>query len=528
MVRYINPNTTVRELLERCAAKRPDHPYCISDDTKLTYELLDKKVNQVGNALLDRGLGKGQRVAVMLAHHVDHILTILALAKIGAVLVPINVELKGVALEYIIKNSEVNAIIADRLFSDQLLEVLSNCIVPLVVWRHGMPGEAEPGWTDFEVLLHGKECPPPVKVETNDLVAICYTSGTTGSPKGVLITDKMYRASAISSLALSQAKENDILLFWEPMYHMFGIEVLMLAVTVPITLAVVERFSASKFIDQARKFNATHIHYVGGVPQLLLKQQASKLDRTHNIRIAWGGGFPAEMWSEFRERFGVKINDSFGMTETSSLNLINTEDISGAIGKPLPYYDILVVNEEGDELSSNEVGELLIKGKEPGLITKGYFKEPEATSDLLKNGWLHTGDLVLYDDSGVFFFFARKKDSVRRRGENISAWEVERVINDHPKIQESALIAVKNEFGDEDLKIFVKLLEGQKLSASDLVAYCEQNLPRFQVPRFIEFVTEFQMTPTLRIKKEVLSRSIDNCWDKERNTQNKRRAEFLG
>lgn len=519
---HIDPNTTVRALLEERARRDGEHVFCRYDGGSLSYRELDALVNRLADGLLQLGIGKGDRVAVMLGHHADHIVTFFALAKLAATLVPVNVNLKGEALRYLLQHSEPRAAIADAAYAEQLQPVLADLPVALQVWRRceGAAGVGEAGApsgvqvVDFAALRAvGRDVPPSVAVATSDVLAICYTSGTTGAPKGALITDTMYRASAVGSLMLSGVEDREVFLFWEPMYHLFGMEVLVLAVLKPLTLGMVERFSATRFWEQARHYGATHIHYVGGVPQLLMKQPESPADRDHRVRVAWGGGCPIGLWRAFEQRFGLHMRDSFGMTETASLNIVNVEGEPGALGRPLPYFEARIVDDAGVDVPCGVTGELLVRGKEPGLITPGYFRNPDATAAAIRDGWLHTGDFVRQDERGIFFFVGRKKDSIRRRGENISAWEVERIINTHPDVEESALVAVANEFGDEEIKAFVKP-RSAGFDPAAFVRWCEERMARFQVPRFVAQVDAFPKTPTQRIMKHQLSRSTHDCWDR--------------
>lgn len=518
---YLDPSVTVRGLLEASSKNFPRHVCLRFDQDELTYSELNERVNVLANGLLAAGVRHGDRVAVMLGHHIEHVVVFFALTKLGAILIPINVNLRGEPLEYLIRHGQPKALICEGTFEAQIVPALHGSVSAqyqpqLLIWLGDQDVKAQCDEIAlFEhVLRKGISGDPEVQVSSSDVLAICYTSGTTGAPKGALITDKMYRASAVGSLALSGVEDGDVLLFWEPMYHLFGIEVLVLAVMKRVTLGMIERFSASRFWDQARFYGATHIHYVGGVPQLLMKQPESTSDRDHQVKVAWGGGCPISIWKSFEDRFGLHMRDSFGMTETASLNIINVEGEPGALGKPLPYFEARIVDHDGADVVRGVTGELLIRGKEPGLITPGYYNNPEATANAIRDGWLHTGDLVRQDSRGIYFFVGRKKDSIRRRGENISAWEVERVINGHPEVEESALIAVQNEFGDEEIKAFIK----PRSLEFDPVAFggwCSTKMARYQVPRFICLVEQFPKTPTQRIMKHQLSRSISDCIDLE-------------
>jgi len=511
---YISATETISSLLRSRARQHAEHVFCRWQDTQITYRQLDARVDRLACTLAALGLERGQRAALMLAHHPDHIVTLLALMRMGVVAVPMNPQLRGASVRYVLEHARPQAVIADAASADALCPERPAAVRAL--WRNAAPADAPPGSCVIDyAALSGTalDAPPRDAGAPDDVVAICYTSGTTGPPKGVLVTDRMCRCAAHSSGLLSGIQAGDTPLFWDPLYHSFGIEVVILALMRPITLAMVERFSASNFWQWAAQAGATHMHYVGGVISLLLKQSPSAGDRRHAIRTAWGGGCPAELWRAFEERFGVKVHDSFGMTETSALNLINTEGVPGCVGRPLPYFEARLVTESGAPAQPGELGELWIRGREPGLVTPGYFRDAPASAQLFNDGWLRTGDLLTQDAQGWFTFYSRKKDCVRRRGENVSAWEVESVVNTHPEVLESALVPVANELGDEDLKIFIRRAPGSALDAEGLTAWCIPRMPRFHVPRFVAFVDEFPKTPTQRIQKFALSRSTDDCHD---------------
>jgi carnitine-CoA ligase len=409
--------------------------------------------------------------------------------------------------------------VADADYAEALDPILAERAGIRRVWRGGAR-ERQRNLTPIEtVLSHPDESNPGADVRDGDLRTILYTSGTTGPAKGVEMTDRMLRASALGSIWIGDIQPGSVLHFWDPIYHVFGSEVLVLSLMVPVTLAFVPRFSASRFWDEVREYRATHIHFVGGVLQLLLKQPPSPSDRDHSARIAWGGGCPVGIWREFEERFGVEIREGYGMTETSSFSVINTEGRLGSVGRTVDYFEVEIVDDNGTVTAPREVGEIRVAENERGTMVSRYHKDPETTAKTIRDGWLYTGDLAYRDEDGFIYFLGRKKDSLRRRGENISAWEVERVINDHPAVEESALIGVASELADEDLKLFVKLRPGHELAAAELLGWCEPRLASFQIPRFVAFIDEFRKTPTQRIQKQFLSREIDNgCFDRERAT----------
>lgn len=519
---YIPDNDTLRSLLEKRATEVPNHIFCIWQDEKITIGALNEAVNRLANSLAGLGIKPGDHVATMMANSPRHIHVMLALAKLGAVWVPINVHLKGPSLEFTLDHSHPRLIIADFVHRDLLLPHLGK-----TEFRIWIGGTAE-GDLAYEALeAGGSVANPPYAPSASDVLCISYTSGTTGQPKGVLLTDKMMRACGYGCALCGDLRSGDVVLVWEPIYHAGGNQMVALAIVHDVTIVLTEKFSASNFWKEVRKNKVTAFHYLGGILQILLKQPRRPDDADNPVRTAWGGGCTIESWREFEERFAVVINEDYGMTETSSYATFNTFRKVGSIGKPLPYFAVQVGDEEGRQVPPGVIGEIMVKEKEKSLLLQGYYRNPEATSAALHNGWLHTGDLGRYDEDGFFYFLGRKKDSVRRRGENISAWEVERVINDHPDVVESALIAVESDVGDEDLKIVIKPVAGVKPDPSQIAAWCADRMPYFQVPRYFAFVDDFLKTPTERIKKETLSRSTQDCWDREAHKSDARATDQI-
>lgn len=511
---FFSADDNVPKLLADCARRVPTHVYCKAEGVEVTYSGLAERVEHAAALLYAQGVRPGMHAAVMLAHHLDHIVTFFALMRMGAVLVPINTALKGAGLAHIFEHAHPAFLVADDSFSEQVAPVIAlRGAAMTTLWRRPREGAGQ-----MQTALYRGEAPAPapaVAQSDSTLRQILYTSGTTGLAKGVVMPDRMLRAAALGSTWVGRITAGSVMHFWDPIYHVFGTEVLVLALMVPVTLVMVPRFSASRFWDEARENGCTHVHFVGGVLQLLLKQAPTPADRTHGVRVAWGGGCPVEVWRAFEERFGVRIHEGYGMTETSSFSTINPEGRLGSIGREVAYFEVQLVDDQGAATPVGQVGELRVRGRESGVLVPRYYNNPEATAAALRDGWLYTGDLAKQDADGYFYFLGRKKDSLRRRGENVSAWEVERVFNEHPDVEECALIGVKNELADEDLKLFVKR-RNPALTEAALVAWAQPRMAAFQVPRFIKFVDGFQKTPTERIQKQFLSNAIDDCWDKEK------------
>lgn len=499
--------------LDRRAIEDGEFVYCRIEGRDITFSELADSVNRLVAALDKLGVGQGDRVPVMLGNHLDHVVIFFALLKLGACQVPVNVHLRADGLRYILSHSAARHFVVDGRYAEQVDPVLAELGFETVVWRH-RPGHG----VDLNVLREEKvRSTRPCLVLPEDTVIVSYTSGTTGLPKGVILTDKMLRTCAHAAARLTEVRLGDTLYVWEPFYHIGGSEVLVLGILERPKLAIVERFSVTRFWSDVRDFGATHIHFLGGVLALLLKEPPRPDDRDHPVRIAWGGGCPAPVWRQFEDRFGIQIRECYGMTEASSFTTQNLEGKVGSVGKPLPWLDVAIVSDDGRFLGPDQRGEFWVREKVPGVLMRGYFNNPEATAEALKDGWLRTGDVGWFDADGFYYFSGRKKDSIRRRGENITAFEIERAANEHPAVAESAAIGVPNELSDEDVKILLRLKPGMSLDPLDFIRWCEQRLAYFQIPRYVAFIDEFPKTPTERIRKDSLSRDTSGIFDLERS-----------
>ena len=530
---------SLRDLVERRGRDNRDEPFCFFEDAVITFGALDAAVNRIANGLESIGIGPGDRVAVMLPNHPDHIYTVFALAKLGATHVPVNVHVKAAGLRYLLEHSEVRAVVADARYHVELTPAVAGANrIETVVWRGAAPlpspsrrGKGSPVAGDgnahsFDELVAATSADPPaIRPEAGHVVAIMYTSGTTGPPKGVMLSDRMCQAAGRTAGLVADVRAGDVLFLWEPFYHIAGLQAVTLCLQQGVSCALVERFSASGFWDQVRRYGATQIHYLGGVLGLLMMQPERADDADNPARIAWGAAAAAELWPRFERRFGVRIHECYGLTEGASFTTINLAGRVGSVGTPVDHFEVAIVDDEDRPLPAGQTGEIVQREREPGLIMKGYFKNPEATRAALRDGWLHTGDLGYRDADGFYYFAGRKKDRLRHRGENVSAWEIERVVSACPGVEECAVIGVPSALGEDDIKLFVRRAEDSPLAPHDVIRWCEERLAYFQVPRYVAFVREFPKTPSERIKKDELPRSVEDCWDLERSGDHRRRDE---
>lgn len=493
-------------LSKRCKAM-PQATFMKFGDEIVSFSDLERRSRAVAVALKKRCLVAGDRVAVMMENSPDVAALIYGLARSGIVWIPINPKQRGIGLKYLVEHSSPKVIFVD----DGKFCCLMKCgadLRQIVIISDKCTKETisdifktEGSWADH-----------PVEAET--LFAIMYTSGTTGQPKGVLVSHGMMYFAGEAAVLLSDAKDGDRLHMWEPMYHIGGAQVLLMPLLRQLSIELVEKFSASHFWEQVHNLRCSHIHYLGGILQMLLKQPASHLDRTHGARIGWGAGARADNWNIIEDRFGIALREAYGMTETASIASYNSDGTPGSVGQPVPWFKVEVLDEAGIPVSAHVHGEIVITPKVPHALFSGYFKNSEATQSVLRNGKMYTNDVGSFDTAGRLYFHGRKTDSIRCRGENVSALEVEQVVALHPFVADSAAIAVDAEIGEQEIKLFVELKAGFSISEAEFSAWLENQLPPYQNPRYITFVSEFERTPSERIMKHRLDKSVDSAWDR--------------
>jgi len=513
------------ELIEDRAMKNGDRIFLYFKDQTFTYNEMDHYANRCANAFLQQKVEKGDKVSIMLPNCPEYIFIWWGSAKVGAVEVPINTSYKGEFLRHPIDQSDSKILFLDHQYLDRLkliedeLNKLKKVIVLGGLTEEERQASKIPlmSWEEF---FNAPETPVDIKVYPHDPQNIIYTSGTTGLSKGALGPHKMWIVVAEQLIPMREGSRDDIFYTFLPLYHMNGqCLTTITALVAEGQMVLSDKFSASRFWGEIKRYKATQFNYLGAVIPILEKQPERPDDIDNPVRIAFGGGCPQDVMERFERRFGCVCLEGFGMTEIGiPIQTTPYDRRPGSCGRPLPIYEMKLVDDVDNDVPPGAPGEIVFRPKEPFTMMLEYYNMPDKTLETYRNLWFHTGDLARCDEDGYFYFIDRKKDSLRRRGENISSFEIERVINTHPKVLESAAVGVKAEMPEDEVKICVVLKPGETLTPEELIAYAAERMPYFAVPRFVEFMDSLPKTPAERVQKYLLKQAgiTPNTWDREK------------
>jgi crotonobetaine/carnitine-CoA ligase len=516
------------ELLETRAGERGDEVFLLFGDKRLSYAELDRRANRIANGLAGLGVGPGSGVAIMMGNSPAWLAAFFATQKLGAYAVPINVALRGDGLAYILDHSESQALV----IGGELVEAFTPLHASLPRLRQVIvdPGEAPsgaqppPGAIAIERFAASSAEPPAVSAKPDTTAVLLYTSGTTGLPKAVVVRHGGFSFTGLSVFAQLGYRPGDILYTCLPLFHANALFLTtMQGLFSGYQVALGRRFSASRFWDEIRRYGGTTFNALGAMIPILLKQPPRPDDRDNPVRLVFSAATPAWAWEEFERRFDVTIWEGYGAVDGGGFMLFNFGNgPKGSMGLPPPGTEARVVGEDGQECPAGEVGELVFKVDDPAARRVTYLKNEQASDAKIRDDWFHTGDLAWRDAQGFFYFADRKTDSIRRRGENISSFEVEKIVNQHPAVLESAAFGVPSELGEDDVMVAVVLRPGAvrpgaALAAEELAAFCAERMARFMVPRYVDFRDEIPKTETHRVQKAALKRAgvTATTWDRE-------------
>jgi len=526
----VRPWRVVPERLRHWAKVKPDAPFVQCESPWLSFAEVDARSDRLAAGLHALGLRKGDRIAVMLPNCIEMILTFFAMSKLGAVMIPLNIYLKGEFLAHQLRDSQASIFVCDAAGWQSLLPIVGELdFLHHAVFVGPDCGE-DPGGAAARLKLHEYEvvagstgeC-PAVPLTMHDLLIIMYTSGTTGPSKGCMLSHGYYMSQTWSDIKAGMLVATDVLYSAMPMFHAAaGVRQLGQALVAGVPSVFDARFSASNFMNRVVEVGATWVTLVVAMLRAVLAQPEAGDRKDHKIRWVSANAASAEDQEEFERRFGC-ITSSLGFGQTEGMaftkaHLSNAIRKRGTIGHKGYFYDIQLLDDDGFPVPQGEIGEICVRPLEPQMMFSGYWRSPEKSVEAFRGLWYHTGDLGEMDEEGYFNFRGRKVDAIRRRGENVPVLEVETALGKFPAIRQAAIHPVPSELGEHEIKACLLLQPGHELDVAEFFEFMKRNLPYFAVPRYIEVMDEFPTTPaTGRVQKAILrEKGVANAIDFEK------------
>lgn len=525
---------TLVDAVRVLAARHADRPFLsFEDGGSLTYGELDELTDRLATALAELGLQPGDRLLGLLTNSREFMLLMIATHKRRAIFVPINTELRGSFLEHQVHNSEPRIVAADHSLLDRFGGVDTSPVSiehTLLVDDGDDPPPSPPSLAasttySLETLLQRETSPAALEQPApHDVCTIMYTSGTTGPAKGVLMPQGHCYLFGLSTVMSMEITPDDRYFCCMPMFHANGLFMQVYATMLAGASAhVTKRFSVSDWLDIVIDQEITLTNALGVMPEFIHRSPTDPArDRAHRLKKIMAIPIAEEWGAAMEERFGVQLVQGFGMTEVNMVAFSDLDDpvMPGCAGQPVDeFFDVIVADADTDlEVSRGTTGEILIRPKVPFCFNVGYFKMPDKTVEAWRNLWFHTGDAGFMDRDGRLHFVDRLKDRIRRRGENISSYELEQALNDHPDVIESAVVGLRVDgAGGEDEVKAVLAVNGPAPDPAEFLDWCVPRMPRHTVPRYLEFVSELDKTASGKIRKQSIRDAgvTASTWDRE-------------
>jgi carnitine-CoA ligase len=511
----------LRYALERHAQTKPDEIFAAFEGgERWTFAQTLEQVTSLAGSLHALGVRQGDHVVLVLPTCPLALRAMFAINYLGAVYVPVNPALKGSSLEHVLHNAGASlAIVHDSV----LARALAAAPPGLKTVVHSSD---EPVSPPRDIAIHGvsaltKAAPPPPElakpIRPFDTQSIIYTSGTTGRSKGVL-SSYMHAFSCVGPDAWNCLTPDDRQLLHMPIFHIGGAFIATVALCVGSSIGVVSHFRTEVFWDQIRELEITSAFLLGAMATFLLKQPPSPRDRDHNLRMVFIVPF-GQSGKPFRERFGVDVFTLFNMTEICTPLISRANPPKDNIcGRPREGVEVRLVDENDCPVKDGEVGQLIIRTNAPWAMNHGYNANPQATADAWRNGWFHTGDAFIRDADGDYRFVDRLKDAIRRRGENISSYEIEVELLSHACVREAAAIPVPSEHSEDEVLVVLAPAAGALIEPEDIIRHLIPRVAHHMIPRFVRIIDELPKTPTAKVEKHVLRAEgvTTDTWDRER------------
>jgi crotonobetaine/carnitine-CoA ligase len=522
MYRLPQPLRTLGWILRQRAEEEGNRTYMRIGSSSYSFAETDRSVRAIARGLAARGIGPRDFLAMMLPNAAEFVLTWYAAVLRGAAIVPINPQYRGFLLDAPLRETRTRGMVVHRDLVPAL-ETIDPQVASRLEWVAvvgGLDGVEMPHGLQalaFEDLIASEGDDPEEPSTYRDIHSVMYTSGTTGPSKGVLISNSQFFSSACVFLRAVALTRDDVLFTPLPLFHGLASRLGVLpALMVGAEVVIGERFSGSQFWRQAAEANATVGHTIFSIPPVLKAQPPGECDRAHRLRCMYN----AHHDTEFEERFNVRLVEAYGMTETGLCMFTEyPERRLGSSGRIHEDFEVQLVDEFDNPVPLGEPGEIVLRPKKPFMIMQGYLEKPADTVEAWRNLWFHTGDIARADADGFFYFLDRKKDRIRRRGENVSSWDVENFVGEHPAVAECVALPHPAPGGEDDIRVVAVVRDGVHLTPQDLARWLERRMPRFMLPRYIEFADALPRNPTSKIEKyKLVSQGLGpSAWDRERD-----------
>ncbi|MEJ8850421.1 ATP-dependent acyl-CoA ligase [Variovorax rhizosphaerae] len=511
---------TLPAMLQGLAARFGDKPLLSIAGTRWTHAQAADIVARRAGALRRAGVQRGDRVALMCGNRVECLEVFLACGWIGAVSVPINTASMGPQIQYFLANSGARLLVIEDALADRLQTAdLSQCELAgiWIVGGNNNEGQSRKSTVPCVHMPDDGEATEAADVQPGDTLAILYTSGTTGPAKGVTCPHAQFHWWGANTARILGVTEGDVLCTTLPLFHINALNTFAQAALTGAEVVFAPRFSASGFWPAMRDCGATVVYLLGAMVPILLAQPEGEGERSHRVRIGLGPGVTAQAGADFRRRTGVQLLEGYGSTETNFVIATRPDaPRTGVMGWLQPGFDARVADTADAALPDGHAGELLLRADEPFAFATGYFGMPDKTVEAWRNLWFHTGDRVVREPDGAFRFIDRMKDAIRRRGENISSYEVEQVLLSHPSVATVAVYPVSSELAEDEVMASLIAQPGTRVDLAELVAFCEGRLPYFAIPRYIDIVDDLPRTENGKVQKfKLRERGVTaTTWDR--------------
>jgi crotonobetaine/carnitine-CoA ligase len=506
---------TLTAALEHAVRRWPDEVFLRIDGRQVTFAQFDADAGRLAAGLREAGLGPGDRLVVLMGNSLACLHTWFAANRLGAVWAPVNTAFRAMTLAHVVRLADPRLVVADAELLPALEAALDEIDVEVVV--NG--ADRDHGAHRSLDALYAPRPVGPEPVRFGDRAALLFTSGTTGRSKACVLSHQYFVTQASVLVRDFELRPDDVLYCPFPLFHADATALTTIpALLLGATAAIAPRFSASRFWAEVREHGATVFDFMGAVLAILHRAEPRSDDADNPVRLAWG--VPMPEWAEdFERRFDLRLVELYGSVEASIpvTQPLHEPRVRGSCGRATREFEVAIHDEDDRPAPPGAVGEIVVRPREPSIILDGYFGMPEATLAAFRNLWFHSGDLGRMDEAGNLFFAGRIKEAIRRRGENISAFEVEEGVLRHPDVVQCAAIGVPSELTEEEVKVCVVRRPGSRLDHRDLIAHCERVLARFQVPRYVEFVDDIPKTPTGKPEKHRLREQPFTAatWDRE-------------